>query len=125
MQPGEILSEIVISERAFDGFSTYKKAANRGSIDFPIVGAALWASRSTRETRVALTAVHRKPVRARQLEDFLSGKQLDEETIQGVDGLVTKETQLMMSSIDSLSYKRKLMGLLVKGTLTEAAGGLK
>jgi 4-hydroxybenzoyl-CoA reductase subunit beta len=124
-QPGEILTEIVISEQALEGFSTYKKAANRGSIDFPIVGAALWTSTATGESRVALTAVHRKPVRARQLEDFLRGKQLNEETIQAVDGLVAKETQLMMSSIDSLSYKKKLMGLLVKGALSEAMGGLK
>jgi 4-hydroxybenzoyl-CoA reductase subunit beta len=124
-QQGEILTEIVIPEQAFEGFSTYKKAANRGSIDFPIVGAALWTSRSTGEARVALTGVHRKPVRVLQLEDFLRGKQLNEETIQGVDGLVAKEAQLMMSSIDSLSYKRKLMGLLVKGALTEAVGGVK
>ena len=83
----------------------------------------MWASSSTGESRIALTAVDRKPVRARQLEDFLRGKQLNEETIEAVDGLVAKETQLMMSSIDSLSYKRKLMGLLVKGALSEAMGG--
>lgn len=123
LEPGEILTEIVIPEQAADGFSTYKKSANRGSIDFPVVGAALWRSSSTGESRIALTAVDRKPVRARQLEDFLRGKQLNEETIEAVDGLVAKETQLMMSSIDSLSYKRKLMGLLVKGALSEAMGG--
>jgi CO/xanthine dehydrogenase FAD-binding subunit len=53
----------------------------------------------------------------------LRGKQINDETLEAVDGLVAKETQLMMSSIDSLSYKRKLMGLLVKGALTELMGG--
>ncbi|MFZ5864695.1 MAG: FAD binding domain-containing protein [Thermodesulfobacteriota bacterium] len=120
---GAILTEIIIPKQAAEGFSTYKKTANRGSIDFPIVGAAVWRSGATGESRIALTAVDRRPVRARQLEDFLKGKQLDEETIKAVDGLVAKETQLMTSSIDSLSYKRKLMGLLVQGALREAKGG--
>lgn len=123
LQPGEILTEIVISEQAADGFSTYKKSANRGSIDFPIVGAALWASSSTGEARIAFTAVDRKPIRARQLEEYLRGKQFNEETAQAVDSLVAKEAHLMLSSIDSLSYKRKLMGQLAKEALSEAMGG--
>jgi len=124
LEPGEIMTEIVISEQAAKGFSTYKKSANRASIDFPIVGAALWISSSTGESRIAFTAVDRKPVRALQLEEFLRGKQLNKELMQGVDSLVAKEAHLMMSSIDSLSYKRKLMGLLVKGALSEAPGGI-
>ena len=123
LEPGEILTEILIPEQAANGFSTYKKFANRQSIDFPIVGAALWTSSTTRESRVALTAVDRRPLRARQLEDFMKDKQLGEEVIEAVDGLVAKETRLMMSSTDSLSLKRKLMGQLVKGAIREAMGG--
>ncbi len=123
LEPGEILTEILIPEQAANGFSTYKKFANRQSIDFPIVGAALWTSSTTRESRVALTAVDRRPLRARQLEDFMKDKQLGEEVIEAVDGLVAKETRLMMSSTDSLSLKRKLMAQLVKGAIREAMGG--
>ncbi len=123
LDPGEILTEIVIPEQADEGFSTYKKSANRGSIDFPIVGTALWTSKSTGESRIALTAVDRKPIRARQLEDFLKDGKLDEEKLQAVDSLVTKEARLMVSSIDSLSYKRKMLGALLKGALSEAMGG--
>lgn len=123
LERGEILTEIVIPEQAADGFSTYKKFANRGSIDFPIVGAAFWTSNATGESRIALTAVDRKPIRARRLEDFMKGKQLGEEVIQAVDGLVAKEARLMRSSIDSLSFKRKLMGLLVKDSIRQAMGG--
>lgn len=120
---GEIITEIVIPEQAAEGFCTYRKFANRGSIDFPIVGAAFWTSAATRESRVALTAVDRRPVRARRLEDFMNGKQLGDEVIDAVDGLVTKEARLMMSSIDSLSLKRRMMGLLVKDEIREAMGG--
>jgi 4-hydroxybenzoyl-CoA reductase subunit beta len=123
LEPGEILTEVVIPEQAGEGFSTYKKFANRGSIDFPIVGAALWTSKSSRESRIALTAVDRKPVRALQLEEFMKGKELGQEIIDAVDGLVTKESRLMMSSTDSLAHKRQLMGLLVKDAIRQAMGG--
>jgi hypothetical protein len=43
--------------------------------------------------------------------------------MDSVDSLVAKEARLMMSSIDSLSYKRKLMGQLVRSAMTEATGG--
>ena len=123
IRPGEILTEIVIPAQAADWFSTYKKFANRGSIDFPIVGAALWASRSTGEARIAFTAVDRKPLRAGQLEQYVDGKQLYEVSAEVVETIVAKEADLMLSSIDSLSYKRKLMGLLAKQALSEALGG--
>jgi len=120
LERGEILTEIVIPKSAAYGFSTYKKIANRGTIDFPIVGAAVWASDPEGDLRIALTAVDRRPVRTLQLEEFLKGKRLNDETMAAVDGLVAKETRLMMSSIDSISYKRKLMGQLVKSALVEA-----
>ncbi len=72
---------------------------------------------------MALSAVDRKPVRAVQLEDFLKGQKLNDELLQSVDGLVAKETRLMSSSIDPISYKRKIMGELVKGALREPMGG--
>jgi len=123
LQQGELLTEIVIPEQAADGFSTYRKFANRGSIDFPIVGAAFWTSKKTGESRIGFTAVDRKPLRALQLEDFMKGKQLGSEVIEAVDGLVAKEARLMLSSIDSLSQKRQLMGQLVKKAIGEAMGG--
>jgi len=97
LQQGELLTEIVIPEQAADGFSTYRKFANRGSIDFPIVGAAFWTSKKTGESRIGFTAVDRKPLRALQLEDFMKGKQLGSEVIEAVDGLVAKEARLMLS----------------------------
>jgi 4-hydroxybenzoyl-CoA reductase subunit beta len=120
---GEILTEIVIPEGAADGFAVYKKFANRGSIDFPIVGAAFWRSNSTGESRVGLTAVDRKPIRARQLEDFMKDKELGDDVIEAVDSLVGKEARLMMSSIDTLTIKRKMMRILVKSAIEEARGG--
>ncbi|MFQ5842005.1 MAG: hypothetical protein ACE5I8_06170, partial [Thermodesulfobacteriota bacterium] len=102
------------------GFSTYVKFANRGSIDFPIVGMALWASMEKEEVRVSFTAVDRRPVSARSVEDFLGGRDLNEETLEKAVDLSSKEATPVKTSLYPPSYKRKIMGLLLKSGLQEA-----
>jgi hypothetical protein len=53
----------------------------------------------------------------------MKDKQLGDEVIEAVDRLVGKEARLMMSSIDSLTIKRKMMRILVKSAIEEARGG--
>lgn len=120
LQGGEILREIIIPQEAPDGFSTYIKSANRESIDFPIVGTALWASMEKKEFRVFFTAVDRRPLRAKRIEDFLGGRELTEETLEEAVDLASKEATPARTSIYSPSYKRKMMGLLLKSALKEA-----
>ena len=120
LEGGEILREIIIPQEASDGFSTYMKCANRESIDFPIVGMALWASMESKEVRVSFTAVDRRPVRAKSVEDFLGGKELNEEILEQAVDLASKEATPVKTSIYSPSYQRKMMGLLLKNGLQEA-----
>ena len=119
LQGGEILREIIIPQEASDGFSTYVKFANRESIDFPIVGMALWASMEEKEVRISFTAVDRRPVRAKRVEDFLGGRELNEETLEEAVDLSSKEATPVKTSLYSPSYKRKIMGLLLKSALKE------
>jgi 4-hydroxybenzoyl-CoA reductase subunit beta len=120
LEGGEILREIIIPQEASDGFSTYMKFATRESIDFPIVGIALWASMEKKEVRVFFTAVDRRPVRAESVEDFLGGRELDEETLEQAVDLSSKEATPAKTSLYSPSYKRKIMGLLLRSALKEA-----
>jgi CO/xanthine dehydrogenase FAD-binding subunit len=114
LKPAEILTEIVISEDALEGTSGYIKFANRESIDFPILGTAFWASTSKGKYRLAFTAVDRKPVRARQVEAFLKGKDLGEANMSAAADLASREAKPVKTSVYSPSYKRRLMGLLLK-----------
>ena len=120
LEGGEILTHVIIPEEAATGFSIYVKFANRESIDFPIVGMALWASMVRKEVRVSFTAVDRRPIRAKSVENFLRGKDLSEEILEEVVGLAPKEGTPVKTSIYSPSYKRKIMGLLLKSALKEA-----
>jgi 4-hydroxybenzoyl-CoA reductase subunit beta len=119
---GEILSEVIIPEDSFEGYSRYVKFANRDSIDFPIVGLAFWRSGEKKEYRVAYTAVDRRPIRGVQVESFLKGKALNPETVDQAVELAPKEAKPLKTSLYSPSYKRKLMGILLRGVLQETVG---
>jgi len=120
LKPAEILTEIVIPREAMDGVCVYTKFANRESIDFPIVGAAFWASTDTRRYRLAFTAVDRRPVRAQQVEEFLSGKDLSAETVEAAADLAAKDAKPLKTSVYSPSYKRRMMGVLFKDAVSRA-----
>jgi CO/xanthine dehydrogenase FAD-binding subunit len=102
------------------GTLRYMKFANRESIDFPIVGTAFWASSEDKAYRVAFTAVDRKPLRGKTIEDFLRGKELTDENIKAAGELAGKEAGPVKTSIYSPSHKRKMMGLLLRGAAEKA-----
>jgi 4-hydroxybenzoyl-CoA reductase subunit beta len=120
--PAEILSEIIIPKASADGISSYIKFANRESIDFPIVGTALWASENKKQYRVAFTAVDRKPVRGKPVEDFLKGKELSTENVKTASDLAAKAAKPVKTSVYSPSHKRRMMGLLLQNAVNEANG---
>jgi 4-hydroxybenzoyl-CoA reductase subunit beta len=111
----EILTEIVIPGASSNGILNYMKFANRGSIDFPIVGTAFWASTEQNKYRVAFTAVDRRPLRGKNIESFLQGRELNEDNIQAACDLAAKEAGPVKTSVHSPSHKRKMMGLLLRG----------
>jgi CO/xanthine dehydrogenase FAD-binding subunit len=125
LKKGEILTEVTIPEEAMKGFSTYIKFSNRGSIDFPIVGHAFWASAEGKEYRVSFTAVDKKPLRAPNVEDALRGKALSAEVVEAACGLAPKEAKPVKNSVYSASYKRRMMGQLLLCSMHAVMGGSK
>ena len=117
LSDAEILTEIVIPGASFKGVLNYMKFANRDSIDFPIVGVAFWASAEEKEYRVAFTGVDRKPLRGKNIEDFLRGRELNDENIKAACDLAAKEARPVKTSVYSPSHKRKMMGLLLRGAV--------
>ena len=120
--PAEILREIIIPKAAADGISSYIKFANRESIDFPIVGAALWSSETEKQYRVAFTAVDRKPVRGKAAENVLNGKELSAENVKAASDAAAKAAKPVKTSVYSPSHKRRMMGLLLQNAVNEAKG---
>lgn len=121
LRKGEILTEFVLPEDALGEISIYKKIANRESIDFPIVGAALWLSKNSGALRVAFTAVDRKPVKVQK--EHVRGGALPMDSVDEVMHLASKSASPVNNSIYASSYKRRMMGLLVKNMLDEISRG--
>jgi len=120
LSAAEIVTEIIIPREAMDGIGSYTKFANRESIDFPIVGTAYWASRENKQYRVAFTAVDRRPVRGHQVEAALNGHDIGGEILDRACDLAAKEAKPVKTSVYSPSYKRKMMGLLLKTAVSRA-----
>ena len=118
LEPGEILEEVIVAQGSLNSFSTYVKFANRESIDFPIVGMAFQASREKKEYRLAFTAVDRRPVRGQKAESFLSGRTLTPEVVEEAAQLVSREATPVKNSLYVPSYKRNLMGRLLRSVLS-------
>jgi 4-hydroxybenzoyl-CoA reductase subunit beta len=119
-QRGEMLTEIIIPAEDGDGLSTYLKFSNRENIDFPIVGAAFRVSMKKKEYRVAFTAVDQKPLRGINVENFFKGKDLNKDLFEEASQIASKEATPVKTSIYAPSYKKRIMGLLLKRGIMEA-----
>ena len=125
LEPGEMITEVIIPAASLNGFSTYVKFANRESIDFPIVGLAFQTFPEKKEYRLAFTAVDRRPVRGQTVESFLNGKSLTPEVVEEAAQLATKEASPVKNSLYAPSYKRTLMGRLLRSVFKDQANSLR
>lgn len=107
---GEFITAVAIPGAAAQGRSRYEKFSIRGSIDFPIVGAAVW--RGEGGVRAAFTGVDRAPVRASELEAELAGQEITDASLRRGANLAHKAAKIAPTSIHPVSFKRELMGVL-------------
>ncbi len=121
LKGGEILTEIMVPLPSAGAYSNYIKFANRESIDFPIVGLAFQASLEKKEYRLAYTAVDRRPVRGQKVEAFLKGRTLSPEVVEEAAQLASKEAAPVKNSLYAPSFKRNLMGRLLRSVLSPQA----
>jgi xanthine dehydrogenase YagS FAD-binding subunit len=80
LQPGEVVTEVVLPPPAPGQRSTYRKVRARASWDFALVGAAIvlrFAGDVVKEARVVLSGVAPVPWRTKAAEAALSGQRLD------------------------------------------------
>jgi xanthine dehydrogenase YagS FAD-binding subunit len=86
LQPGEILTEIMVPPLPDGVQSSYRKVRARGTWDFALAGVALVVkltdSRVVDWVRVVLSGVAPIPWRARDAENVLMGRRLDDSAIK-------------------------------------------
>jgi 4-hydroxybenzoyl-CoA reductase subunit beta len=116
MEPGEILSEVLIPGKVRDYQGAYEKYRIRGSVDYPLAGVAIAMKGSngrTEDFRIALTAVNPLPV---LLKDPMSLLMNAEE----LQKLAQRTAKPLKTSASTMEYRRHMIGILLKRALERA-----
>src|SRR6266568_8236601 len=91
-QPSEVVTALRL-KGSQNTHSAYVKLRRRGSIDFPIAGAAVALELDgdvVDSCRIVLSAVASHPLEAAAAGEFLAGKRLDRDVIQAAADLAAK-----------------------------------
>jgi 4-hydroxybenzoyl-CoA reductase subunit beta len=112
MEPGEILSEVLIPGRMRNYQGAYEKYRIRGSVDYPLAGVAIAmnGSNAGADLRIALTAVNPLPVLLKDpLSLFRNGEELQK--------LAQRTAKPLKTSASTMEYRRHMIGILLKRAL--------
>ncbi|WP_337860485.1 xanthine dehydrogenase family protein subunit M [Ferroplasma sp.] len=120
LESGEILTGIKIENRNSSGrYLKYKKYAG----DFSILGLAVDLSmdgKMVKRAGIGLTNCGATPLKARDAEKFLEGKELTNKNIESAANLLLKVTDFMDDDNGSTKFKEKLLKYL----FTKAVKGI-
>jgi 4-hydroxybenzoyl-CoA reductase subunit beta len=124
-QPNEVVTALRLP--ATRGTRTaYVKLRRRGSIDFPIAGAAV-ALRMEGETvakcRIVLSAVASHPLEARAADEFLAGKTLDQETVREAAEIAAKPAKPLDNADLTHFWRKRMVRVVVEQAIAQAATG--
>jgi aerobic carbon-monoxide dehydrogenase medium subunit len=128
LEPEEILTEIRIPTPPSRSGGAYLKLERKVG-DFATAGVAvqitLDEAGTCKRAGIGLTNVGMTPIKARQAESFLNGKQLDDATIQQTAELAASESEPMDDLRGSAEYKRDLIRVLTARALATALNRAK
>ena len=122
-QPAEVVTELRL--RASPRIrSAYVKLRRRGSIDFPIAGAAAAVELDggvVVQCRIALTAVASYPLEAQAAEGFLKGKRLDRDTIREASEIAAKPAKPLDNADLSHFWRKRMVRVVVEQALEKVS----
>ena len=122
LNPGEILTEIHVPPPSRPGWS-HIKFTPRSVEDFATVGVALTLSvdgNRCLEIRVGLNSVAPTILRAKQAEEVLRGRAIDDSTLREMGDVAATEVDPMDDNRGSADYKREMVKVLVRRAAREA-----
>ncbi len=122
-QPAEVVTGVRLRAEP-QSASAYVKLRRRGSIDFPIAGAAVWLQLDggvVSACRIALSAVASHPLEAAAAAAFMVGKQVDGDTIAAAAELAAKPAKPLDNADLTHFWRKRMVRVVVEQALAEAA----
>jgi 4-hydroxybenzoyl-CoA reductase subunit beta len=121
-QPSEVLTSLRLSAGPNTG-TAYVKLRRRGSIDFPIAGAAVAIQLDGDEVvrcRIVLSAVASHPLEATAAEEFLKGRRVNDETIGETAEIAAKPAKPLDNADLSHFWRKRMVRVVVEQSLALA-----
>ncbi len=133
LEPGEVLREILVPRSDNSTRISFVKLEHREAMDISIVSVAVSVQVENRkrrpeqsegskiencsDARIVLGAVASTPMRARQAEEFLRGKELTEERIAEAARIAAEESRPIDDVRGSAWYRREMVEVLTRRQL--------
>jgi 4-hydroxybenzoyl-CoA reductase subunit beta len=121
-QPHEVVTSLNLSV-ARDTRTAYVKLRRRGSIDFPIAGAAVAVQLDGDEIvscRIVLSAVASHPLEATAAEAFLKGKRVSADTFRETAEIAAKPAKPLDNADLSHFWRKRMVRVVVEQALARA-----
>ena len=121
-QPHEVVTRLRLPASARTS-SAYVKLRRRGSIDFPIAGAAVALELDgdvVDSCRIVLSAVASHPVEATAAGEFLAGKRLDEEVVRAAAELAAKPARPLDNADLTHFWRKRMVRVVVEQAIAAA-----
>jgi aerobic carbon-monoxide dehydrogenase medium subunit len=123
LAPDELLVELVMAAPPPRSGGNYLRHTPRRELDIAVVGVAAQLTLSDgvcARARIALAAVAPIPLRATAAEQALEGRPITTELIARAAGLATEAARPISDQRGSAEFRRHLVGVLTRRTLTTA-----
>ena len=121
--PAEIVTCVHLPKARAGIPSAYEKARIRGSIDFPLAGAAVSVKMdgaTVGELRVAVTAVNPYPHLIKNTDKF-TGKPLDDDALDELREMVRSQSKPMRTTTVKPWYRRRVTGAIARRLTAQLA----
>ncbi|MBA4394262.1 MAG: hypothetical protein C0407_11995, partial [Desulfobacca sp.] len=118
MDHGEILTEFFIPPLPPRTSGAYIKHTRREAMELPILGVGMALSlaedsKTCLKVRIGLGVAAPTPIRALLAEEFLTGKEVNEQTLGETGRVAGKETKMRDSIRGQAWYRREMVGVLI------------
>jgi 4-hydroxybenzoyl-CoA reductase subunit beta len=123
LQPGELVTKIILPRSSSGYHGAYRKLRIRGSIDYPLAGVAVAVKRSNghlEDIQIALTAVNPAPVLVKGLKVLLSNGHIDERAAEHAGDLAAQTARPLTTSALTPEYRREMIRVFTKRALLAA-----
>ena len=124
MKPNELLKELIIPLPPARSGGSFQRCT-RTAMDIAVVNCSVYLTLDSKggtvkDVRIALGAVAPTPVRARPAEDFLKGKNPDQETIRETANRAAEFSKPIDDVRSSAHYRSEMVRVLTRRALQEA-----